>query len=166
HVSEGPTAAEFLAGASEAELVKTFDDYGEEPHSRTIAAAIVRERATHPIHTARDLAELIANVVGQRGRGDKHPATRVFQALRLAVNRELEHVQKAVTEIFPRCLRPGGLLAVITFHSLEDRIVKDAFRDAAIWDTLTPKPILPTPAEERVNPRSRSAKLRIARRRS
>jgi 16S rRNA (cytosine1402-N4)-methyltransferase len=166
HTDEGPTAVAFLAGASEAELVKTFEDYGEEPHSRTIAAAIVRERMTHPIRTAQDLSRLIESAIGQKGRGDKHPATRVFQALRLAVNRELEHVQKGVTEIFPCCLRPGGLLAVITFHSLEDRIVKDAFRDAAIWDVITPKPLLPTPAEQRVNPRSRSAKLRIARRRS
>ncbi len=166
HTGDGPTAAEFLAGAPEAELEQVFRDYGEEPHSRGIAAAIVRQRGTHPLRTAQEFAELVETVVGSKGRGDKHPATRVFQALRLAVNRELEHVQKAVTEVFPRCLRAGGLLVVITFHSLEDRIVKDAFRDATHWDVVTPKPILPTPAEERVNPRSRSAKIRIARRRS
>ena len=166
HTGDGPTAAEFLAGADESELEKVLREYGEEPHSRGIAAAVVRLRASHPIRTGQDLAALVENVVGQQGRGEKHPATRVFQALRLAVNRELEHVQKAVTEIFPQCLRPGGLLAVITFHSLEDRIVKDAFRDASLWEAVTPKPLLPTPAEQRVNPRSRSAKLRIARRRS
>ncbi|MDP1798296.1 MAG: 16S rRNA (cytosine(1402)-N(4))-methyltransferase RsmH [Planctomycetaceae bacterium] len=163
--AEGPTAAEFLAKAPEAELEKIFHDYGEEPHARGIAAAIVRQRATHPIVTALDLAELVETVTGHKGRNEKHPATRVFQALRLAVNRELEHVQKALAESFPASLRPGGLLVVISFHSLEDRIVKDAFRDATVWDVVTPKPILPTPTEERVNPRSRSAKIRIARRR-
>ena len=166
HAGEGPTAAEFLAGAPEAEIEQVLRDYGEEPHSRAIAAAVVRERTLHPILTGAELSALVENVVGSHGRGDKHPATRVFQALRLAVNRELEHVQKAVTEVFPRCLRPGGLLAVITFHSLEDRIVKEAFRDGAVWDVITPKPLSPTPTEQRINPRSRSAKLRIARRRS
>lgn len=166
HTGEGPSAAEFLAAAPETEIEQALRDYGEEPHSRAIATAIVRERDIHPIRTGAELASLVERVVGQHGRGDKHPATRVFQALRLAVNRELEHVQKAVAEIFPRCLRPGGLLAVITFHSLEDRIVKEAFRDAAVWDVITPKPLTPTPTEQRINPRSRSAKLRIARRRS
>ena len=74
------------------------------------------------------------------------------QALRLAVNRELEHVKKALTDIFPQCLRPGGLLVVIAFHSLEDRIVKEAFREATVWDVVTPKPLLPTPTEERGQP--------------
>jgi len=166
HAQEGPAAAEFLANASAAELEQILRDYGEEPHSRGIAAAIVRQRATHPINTALELAELVASVTGHKGRAEKHPATRVFQALRLAVNRELEHVQKALTESFPTCLRPGGLLVVISFHSLEDRIVKEAFRDATLWEVVTPKPILPSPTEERVNPRSRSAKIRIARRRS
>ncbi len=163
--AEGPTAAEFLAKASETELVKIFHDYGEEPQASRIAAAIVRQRTTHPILTALDLADLVGSVTSHKGPSEKHPATRVFQALRLAVNRELEHVQKALAESFPSCLRPGGLLVVISFHSLEDRIVKDAFRDATVWDVVTPKPILPTPTEERVTPRSRSAKIRIARRR-
>lgn len=166
HAGEGPTAADFLANAPETELEQIFRDYGEEPHSRGIAAAIVRQRATHPITSALDLSTLVESVTGHKGRNEKHPATRVFQALRLAVNRELEHVQKALAESFPQSLRPGGLLVVISFHSLEDRIVKDAFRDTAVWEVVTPKPILPTPTEERVNPRSRSAKVRIARRRS
>lgn len=165
HSGEGPTAAEFLAKAPVEELEQIFREYGEEPHSRGLASAIVKQRATHPIHTAQELAELVASVVGHQGRNDKHPATRVFQALRLAVNRELEHVKKALTDVFPQSLRPGGLLVVIAFHSLEDRLVKEAFRDATVWDVVTPKPLLPTPTEERVNPRSRSAKIRIARRR-
>lgn len=165
HAGGGPTAAEFLAKAPAEELEQIFRDYGEEPHSRGIAAAIVKQRAAQPIQTAQELSQLVESVTGHQGRGEKHPATRVFQALRLAVNRELEHVRKALTEVFPQCLRPGGLLVVISFHSLEDRIVKEAFRDATLWDVVTPKPLLPTPTEERVNPRSRSAKIRIARRR-
>ncbi|MDZ4686096.1 MAG: 16S rRNA (cytosine(1402)-N(4))-methyltransferase RsmH [Planctomycetaceae bacterium] len=160
---QGEPAWQWLQRMSETELAALFIDYGEEPHAKTIAAAIVRQRATQPIRTATELAKLIEQVVKSPQR-DRHPATRVFQALRIAVNRELEQLTKALDVTFPRCLVPGGLLAVITFHSLEDRLVKDAFRRSDVWENRTPKPIEPSPTEVRVNPRSRSAKLRIARR--
>lgn len=160
---QGEPAWQLLQRLSEAELATLFHDYGEEPHARAIAAAIVRQRALQPIRTAAGLSQLVEQTV-KGGRRDRHPATRVFQALRIAANRELDELSRALDDTFPRCLTPGGLLAVITFHSLEDRLVKDAFRRGEVWDNRTPKPIEPTPAEVRVNPRSRSAKLRIARR--
>lgn len=158
---EGLPAWQLLNEWDVASLETVLKDFGEEPHSRQIAAAIVAQRAHAPIRTARDLANLVTQVVG-RSRGDRHPATRTFQALRIAVNHELEQVQQALGAAFPACLQVGGLLAILTFHSLEDRLVKDAFRDRSTWASLTPKPIEPTPAEVRFNPRSRSAKLRVA----
>lgn len=163
-VSHGEPASVLLQQWDEAELERVLREYGEEPHSRQIAQAIVSRRRFQPVATSQELAELVSRIVGGNGSREKHPATRVFQALRIAVNRELEHLQHAMRNVFPHCLRPGGLLAVITFHSLEDRLVKDTLRQKEVWDLLTPKPIVPTPVEERVNPRSRSAKLRIARR--
>lgn len=164
NTAEDRPACELLAEWDEAQLIEILTEFGEEPRARQIAAAIVTQRTRRPIRTARELADLVAQVVGQHARRDRHPATRTFQALRIAVNRELDHVRKALSTTFPACLSPGGLLAVITFHSLEDRLVKEAFRDRATWENLTAKPIEPTPAEVRFNPRSRSAKLRVARR--
>ncbi len=163
--TQGQSAAELLATASVEELERIFREYGEEPLSRLIAESLVNRRLHQPLRTADQLAEAVkACVPGRRRDGDKHPATQIFQALRLAVNEELEHVRRALAEIFPACLNPNGILAVITFHSLEDRLVKHVFRNTDVWDVLTPKPIVPTPAEVRFNPRSRSAKLRLARR--
>jgi 16S rRNA (cytosine1402-N4)-methyltransferase len=160
---QGEPAWQLLQRLSESELARLFTEYGEEPHAHAIAAAIVRQRATQPIRTAAELGQLIEQTV-RGGRGDRHPATRVFQALRIAVNRELDQLTRALDVTFPRSLAPGGLLAVIAFHSLEDRLVKEAFRRRDVWENKTPKPLEPSPTEVRVNPRSRSAKLRIARR--
>uniref|UniRef100_A0A7C4LNK8 Ribosomal RNA small subunit methyltransferase H n=1 Tax=Schlesneria paludicola TaxID=360056 RepID=A0A7C4LNK8_9PLAN len=162
-VSVGRPAWQWLAECDQAALQQILEEYGEEPHSRRIAAAIVSHRRQHPVQSARDLSQLIVRTIGGAGR-DRHPATRTFQALRIAVNQELQHVSRALKETFPACLTAGGLLAVLTFHSLEDRIVKQAFRDRTVWQELTPKPLEPSPAEVRVNPRSRSARLRVARR--
>ena len=163
--SHGQSAAELLASCSVEQLEAILREFGEEPHSRTIAESLARQRAVQPIRTGTELAEAVKNCVGVRGQSaGKHPATRVFQALRIAVNHELDHVRQAIETEFPKVLKPGGILAVITFHSLEDRIVKQAFRDRNTWEVLTAKPVEPTPAEVRFNPRSRSAKLRLARR--
>ncbi len=162
--TQGIPAAQLVATASEDELTKIFSDYGEDPAAHKLAAAIVKRRAQQPILSARQLADLVEQTLGDPGSREKHPATRIFQALRIAVNRELDHVQQALSTAFPQSLTPGGLLAVITFHSLEDRLVKEAFRHEDAWEVLTPRPIAPTPAEERFNPRCRSAKLRVARR--
>lgn len=161
---EGVPASTLLATQDGVELARIFTEFGEEPAARRIADAIIRERSSGAVDTTSHLATLIERTVGVAKPGDRHPATRVFQALRIAVNRELEHVQDAVTRSFPQSLKGGGLLAVITFHSLEDRIVKTAFRNAELWEAVHSKPIVATPAEIRFNPRSRSAKLRIARR--
>ena len=100
--------------------------------------------------------------IQRQGHSDKNPATRIFQALRIAVNHELAHVEQGISISSYQALKPGGLLAVITFHSLEDRLVKNEFRNKERWDNLTSKPIVATPQEQRFNPRSRSAKLRVA----
>jgi 16S rRNA (cytosine1402-N4)-methyltransferase len=161
---QGEPAWQWLERLSEAELATLFTDYGEEPHAKLIAAAIVKLRASQPVRTASELAQLVEQTV--KGSRDRDPATRAFQALRIAVNRELDELAQALDVTFPQCLAAGGLLAVITFHSLEDRLVKDAFRRRDVWENCTPKPVEPTPTEVRVNPRSRSAKLRIAQRKS
>ncbi len=161
----GMSAADWLMLVGEPELVRVLTEYGEEPAAKKLAAAILTERQKSPIRTAEQLARLVERVLGAAAAREKHPATRVFQALRIAVNEELRHVEQGVNDVFPDCLVPGGVLGVITFHSLEDRLVKEAFRRSEVWENRTAKPIGPTPAEERVNPRSRSAKLRLARRR-
>jgi len=163
--SRGRSAGELLATATAEELEHWLTEYGEEPESRRIARFLVGLAATRPIHTGADLANAVAECLGVKKRepGDKHPATRVFQALRIAANQELEHVKQGLEESVFRSLKPGGLAAVISFHSLEDRIVKQEFRRTERWDCLTAKPIVATHQEQRVNPRSRSAKLRVAR---
>ncbi len=162
--TQGTSAAELLASVSAEELERILREFGEEPFSRQIAQFLVERRKNQPIHTGLDLAEAIRQCPGVRSSdASRHPATLVFQALRIAVNQELEHVRRAIEETFPQSLKPGGILAVITFHSLEDRIVKQAFRQRETWDVITAKPISATPVEARFNPRSRSAKLRLAR---
>lgn len=172
--SQTTTAADLVNMLSEQELADILFRYGEEPQARRIARAIVAER---PIHTTRELAALVSASVGRRGR--IHPATQTFQALRIAVNEELECLAEVLPQAL-RLLRPGARLAVISFHSLEDRIVKRFFRDEArdclcppeapictcnhqaTLGIVTKKPIRPSAEELAANPRSRSAKLRVA----
>lgn len=141
-------------------LEKIFREYGEEPKAKRAAEAIVEARRRHPFHTTTQLAEVIAAVLPRRGR--LHPATQIFQALRIAVNRELEVLASAIPLLAHR-LEDGGRMLVITFHSLEDRIVKNQFRELAKSDEyslLWKKPLASTYQETRQNPRARSAKLR------
>lgn len=170
------TADDLVNGLVVDELADLFFRYGEERHSRRIAYAIARQR---PIRSARQLAEVVASAVPAQARRKSkvHPATRVFQALRIAVNQELDAVEQALP-IAVDLLRPGGRLAVITFHSLEDRLVKQAFKRLSTSVSAPPgmasivercasvrlvnrKPISPNQAEISANPRSRSAKLRV-----
>ncbi len=163
----GETAADFVAQADERELADVIFGYGEERFSRRIARRIVEARAEAPIATTGRLAEIVRRAIPRRGPSRIDPATRTFQALRIRVNRELDGLD-AFLEAAARRLREGARFAVITFHSLEDRIVKHTFRalqqSAALLRVLTKKPI--TAAEEELlrNPRSRSAKLRVAER--
>ncbi len=152
------TAADLVNTLSENELADVIFKYGEERASRRIARAIVRAR---PIATASDLADVIERAVGRHGRN--HPATRTVMALRIAVNRELEVLENALAQA-PGVLAPGGRIVVITFHSLEDRIVKNFLRGEKSLRVLTKHPVRPARAEILANPRSRSAKLRAAER--
>jgi 16S rRNA (cytosine1402-N4)-methyltransferase len=158
---QGKPAWRLLERLSAEHLADLIYCYGEERHSRRIARAIVERRKDRPVQTAADLAELVRCCV-PRSRHDRiDPATRTFQALRIAVNDELKSLEIALRRL-PDCLRPGGRLAVISFHSLEDRRVKEAFRDDPRLTPLTRKPITPPNDETAENPRSRSAKLRVA----
>ena len=161
--SAAEPAWRLLETIDESELADVLWEFGEERHSRAIARRIVAQRKTHPIRTAADLVDAVANAIPQspRRRSDKHPATRVFQALRIVVNDELKHLKQALETDLHDALTPDGRLVVLTFHSLEDRMIKQAFRGAK-WQTLTPKPLTATANERRMNPRSRSAKLRAA----
>jgi 16S rRNA (cytosine1402-N4)-methyltransferase len=152
------TAADILNQASERELADLFYTLGEEPRSRQLARLVVRHR---PLRLTTEFAALAAQACGGR-RGRIHPATRAFQALRLAVNEELESLSEVMTSA-ERILAPGGRLVVISFHSLEDRIVKQALRTDA-WERLTRHVVRPDEAEVRGNPRARSARLRAAQR--
>ncbi|HEY8518433.1 MAG TPA: 16S rRNA (cytosine(1402)-N(4))-methyltransferase RsmH [Gammaproteobacteria bacterium] len=175
----GPTAAEWLRDVGQDELAKVIADYGEEPHARRIAAAIVRRRAAAPIATTRELADVVV-AAAPRTRGKIHPATRVFQAIRIAVNDELRALERAL-EACIESLAPRGRLVVISFHSLEDRIVKRFIAREARGDEryaglpeMPPEAlprlkavgrlVRPTPAEVARNPRARSARLRVAER--
>lgn len=158
--SRGESAAELVNQSSAEELARIIYEYGEERHSRRIARRIVERR---PIRTAAQLSDAVCSALPKgRGWSRIHPATRVFQALRIAVNGELEQLPELLGEQLPRCLMTGGRAVVISFHSLEDRLVKQAFRDRSRWENLTRKPITPSEAEQQANPRSRSAKLRAA----
>ena len=161
----GISAAELLQRRSEEEIANIIYQFGEERFSRRVARAIVERRRTRPIGTAEELAELVHRVLPGRIHGRIDSATRTFQALRIAVNRELEHVEHAL-ETLPACLSEGGRLVIISFHSLEDRIVKHAMRGDARLRVLTKKPIEADELELSSNPRSRSAKLRVAERRA
>jgi len=155
--SQSLTAAEIVNLYSEREIADILYIYGEERRSRPIARSIVRSR---PLETTSDLVRAVQKVMGAPRFGKIHPATRTFQALRIAVNGELDSLQRFL-ECAPACLRPGGRLAVITFHSLEDRLVKNAFRAAPAGRPLTKKVVTATAEEINSNPRSRSAKLRV-----
>lgn len=158
----GKTAAQLIARLAEKHLADLIYHYGEERYSRRIARKIVETRRHTPIETTAQLAALVRSCVPRSKRGERiDPATRTFQALRIAVNDELKSLEIALRRI-PECLKPGGRLAVISFHSLEDRRVKDAFRQDSRWNVLTKKPLRAGPAELIRNPRSRSAKLRVA----
>jgi 16S rRNA (cytosine1402-N4)-methyltransferase len=180
--TQGATAADLLQRLSEQELADIIYRYGEERYSRRIARRIVERRRQQPLTTTGELAELVRQAVPGRSstpqhrrRSQIHPATRTFQALRIAVNRELERLAAALPQAVA-LLRPGGRIAVISFHSLEDRIVKQFFRAESGYggsealpipvrlQIVTKKPIEPGEAELQVNPRSRSAKLRVAER--
>jgi 16S rRNA (cytosine1402-N4)-methyltransferase len=176
---DGPTAADVVAKASEADLANIIYIFGEERHSRAVARAIVAVRKEAPITTTRQLAEIVAKVVWAKP-GEIHPATRTFQALRIFVNQELDelHLALAASE---RILQPGGRLVVVSFHSLEDRIVKnfiaergkaaggsrhlpDIAQAAPSFQILTKRPVTADGDEIAANPRARSAKLRAAER--
>jgi 16S rRNA (cytosine1402-N4)-methyltransferase len=173
------TAAEIVNSYAEEELRKIFRELGEEPAARRIASQIVKLRKEAPFRETLSLAKAIEKIVGRHGR--RHPATQVFQALRMEVNDELRALEEGLVALANR-LEPNSRLAVITFHSLEDRIVKNFFRDRSRewldrpeWPeprpnpdfslrVITSKPIEPDAVEQRANPRSRSAKLRVAER--
>ena len=161
--SQGPTAADLIASAEEEDLANVIFQFGEERHSRRIARAIVRRRGTDPIRTTGSLAEVVRRAVPVRGYQRIDPATRTFQALRIWVNRELEGLDLFLQDAARR-LMTGARFVVITFHSLEDRIVKHTFRALAAaggaWQVLTRKPLGPGDEEVARNPRARSAKLR------
>jgi 16S rRNA (cytosine1402-N4)-methyltransferase len=177
----GPTAADLLEQAEWEELVRILRDYGEERRARTIARAIVRRREQEPLRTTAQLSRLVQDVMGGRARRI-HPATRTFQALRIAVNDELGQLERFLEPAI-RSLKSGGRIAVISFHSLEDRIVKHSLRRLAgrctcppdfpvcrcnpqrVIDVLTPSPLRPDEEEIDRNPRARSARLRAAEKR-
>ena len=162
--SSGQGASQLIARLGERQLADMIYRYGEERHSRRIARRIVKEREKQPIRTADQLARIIrASLPHFKTRPRIDPATRTFQALRIAVNEELKWLEVAL-ERLPGCLSPGGRMAVISFHSLEDRLVKNAFRDDARLEGLTSKPLVASEREVAENPRARSAKLRVAER--
>jgi 16S rRNA (cytosine1402-N4)-methyltransferase len=159
--SSGTTAADLVNRMREGDLADLIFEYGEEPASRRIARAIVRAREAKPIETTTELADIVRRAAPRRRPGGLHPATRTFQALRIRVNRELEGLREAFVRI-AGCLAPRGRMAVIAFHSLEDRASKEALRELAGrgFSVLTRKPVRPGDDEVRANPRARSARLR------
>ena len=177
----GPTAADLVAELPAEELAKIFFEYGEEPRSRAVARAIVQARETAPIRTTGELRTLVAKAIGGRREEGRDPATRVFQALRIATNRELVELGRFLDDAIAR-LSLGARLAVLSYHSLEDRIVKDTFRERSagcscppsfpvcvcsrrrVLALVTKKPVRPTPEEVFENRRARSARMRVAER--
>lgn len=155
----GATAADLVNTMSEAGLADVFFEYGEERHSRRVARKVVERRKDRPFATTADLADVVRSCVPRSGGID--PATRVFQALRVAVNDELGALDRLLATL-PKLVKPGGRVGIISFHSLEDRRVKHAFRTPGVWDPLTKKPVEAGDEELARNPRSRSAKLRAA----
>lgn len=163
-VEAGEPAWQLLQRLRVDELADLIFKYGEERHSRRIARAIVEARPRKGPWMASELAALIRRCVPRSRHDQIDPATRTFQALRIAVNRELESLETILKHLCDFLL-PEGRVAIISFHSLEDRLVKWAFRNDPRWEILTKKPVMATETEQRNNPRSRSAKLRVARRR-
>ncbi len=161
--TEGETAADLIVRLTQDELADVIYHLGEERRSRRVARCIKQALDAGELSTTTDLRRAIVRAVGPRRVGGIDPATRTFQALRLAVNRELEELSQALSAS-ARLLRPGGIAAFISFHSLEDRLVKRAFLEREAWQRMTRKPIVATEAEQAENPRSRSAKLRLGRR--
>lgn len=159
-ISRGITAAEIVNAWSEDELARIFRLYGEEPKARAIAQAIVAERKERPFERTLELSKSVCKVIPRRGK--INPATRVFQALRIAVNDELGELERALPDLVD-LLKPEGRLAIITFHSLEDRLVKTFMKERLDLETITRKPVVPTREEVNRNPRARSAKLRVTR---
>jgi 16S rRNA (cytosine1402-N4)-methyltransferase len=161
------TAFDLVNSLSEFEIAKILREYGEERYHQRIARNIVRSRALSPIRTTKELCEIIVKSVPAGARWQKiHPATRSFQAIRIAVNRELEEIETGLDKCM-ELLKASGRIVVIAFHSLEDRIVKQKFKlfaDMGIAEILTKKPIRPTPEEVETNSRARSARLRGVRR--
>lgn len=157
--TSGETAADLVNRLSEASLADVFWEYGEERYSRRIARKIVEQRKTKLLATTAELADLVRSCVPRFGGMD--PATRVFQALRIAVNDELGALDRLLAAL-PRIVKPGGRAGIIGFHSLEDRRVKQAFRTVNVWEPLTKKPVTADDEEVARNPRARSAKLRVA----
>lgn len=162
--SKGLTAADLVNTGSEQVLIDILKEYGDEPRAKRVVAAII---AARPLETTHQLAQVIADVYGGRGRYKTHPATKTFQALRIAVNDELAQLRYALP-LWIDMLEPGGRLAIISFHSIEDRIVKDVLQENggdrydAVIQILTKKPAVASPDELVFNPRARSAKLRAA----
>jgi 16S rRNA (cytosine1402-N4)-methyltransferase len=171
----GVTAAEWLEDAAQAELIRVLREYGEEPRARRVARALLAARELRPLRTTGELAAVVEKALGRRGA--KHPATRTFQALRIAVNRELEMLERLLSAL-PGVLKPGGRAVLIAYHSLEDRRIKQTFRS---WEphcrclprdpvctcgtpgfarVLTRRAVKPGAVEEEANPRARSARLR------
>ena len=180
--SSGPSAADLLASLTEGEIKEILKTFGEERFAGPIARAVVRERSRRPFLRTRQLSEVVERAAGGAARRYRiHPATRTFQALRIAVNREVEGLEKLAGDAVS-LLRRGGRLAIISFHSLEDRAIKTAFRAMAercicppgmpvcgcgrenLVRILTTRPVTPSPEEIESNPRSRSARLRAAER--
>ena len=160
----GQSAAQWLAWHKEDEIANAIYQYGEERYSRRIAREIVaRRRREDGVKTVEDLVDVCRRCVPRSKNHDIHPATRTFQALRIVVNDELGALERTLQSA-PDWISENGRLAIISFHSLEDRIVKNAFRDDPRWNVLTKKPLRPSEEEIQQNPRSRSAKLRVAER--
>jgi 16S rRNA (cytosine1402-N4)-methyltransferase len=162
----GNTVAEFIQQASVEQIASVIQDFGEDRNARQIANTIVTRRRSGPgIQTVEHLLQCINDSTGRRHAKtlDRNTASRIFQAFRIEVNRELEHVKDMMTSVLSRILKPEGIAVVMTFHSLEDRIVKRAFKANSGWQALTRSPVTAAPSEVRLNPRARSAKLRSAR---
>jgi 16S rRNA (cytosine1402-N4)-methyltransferase len=161
--TEGEPAWRLIARMRPETLADLIHEYGEERYARRIARRIAAAREKQPIRTAREFARVVTAAIPRQQPPPRiHPATRSFQALRIAVNEELKSLRIALERV-PDCLTAEGRLAVISFHSLEDRLVKQAFRNKQIWEPLTRGPVEASPEEVARNSRSRSAKLRVAR---
>lgn len=162
-VTSGETVWELVRRLSQGELADVIYHYGEERRSRRVATCIKQAITAKEMETTLDLRRAVVRAVGPRRIGGIDPATRTFQALRIAVNRELDQLE-ALLKALPTMLAPNGIAAIISFHSLEDRMVKRAFLERETWQRLTAKPRMASEKEQAENPRSRSAKLRTARR--